>query len=140
MLTEDQRAQTMYTGIANCFCAERNLAWSRSQLLTLINLGALPVLVAPQVPFALRCFVGVLGVLLSIFWVLVNWRMRIRINYWQNCLANMEPAQENLIVFRVFTGKDSETIRKPPRFYAVNLLPWMFGFIWIAVFLIAVFL
>lgn len=44
MLTEDQRMQMMYTGLANCFCAERALAWSRSQLLAVVNIAGLPVI------------------------------------------------------------------------------------------------
>lgn len=131
MLTEDQRIQMMYTGLANCFCAERTLARSTSHMLTLVNLAGLPILAAPQVPILLRCSVGSLGIALIAFWLFVNWRMRNRINYWLNCLARMEPAETYLLVFRVFTGKQSDTIRKPPRIYAINLLPWMFGLLWI---------
>lgn len=136
MLTEDQRMQMMYTGLANCFCTERDLAWSRSQLLTIVNLAGLPVLAAQQVPTALRWFVGWLGLALCIFWLFVNWRMRKRINYWQDCLIKMELAETHLLVFRVFTGSPLPIIRKPPLIYAVNLLPWIFALIWIAVFLI----
>ncbi len=137
MLTEDQRMQMMYTGLVNCFCTERALAWSRSQLLTVVNLAGLPILVAQQVPIGLRYFIGGLGVALCVFWLFVNWRMRTRINYWYGCLARMEPPTTNLLIYRIFTGKESETIRKPPRIYAVNLLPWMFAFVWITVSLIA---
>lgn len=82
MLTEDQRMQMVATGLFNCFCAERTLAWSRSQLLTVVNLAGLPILAAQQGQIGLRYFIGGLGFALSIFWVFVNWRMRRRINYW----------------------------------------------------------
>lgn len=68
-MTEDQRMQMMFTGIANCYCAERTLAWSRNQLLTIINLGGLPILAAPQVPMLLRYLVGILGI--GVVWFLV---------------------------------------------------------------------
>lgn len=139
MLTEDQRMQMMDTGLANCFCAERSLTWSRSQLLTIVNLGGLPVLATQQVPVELRLFVGILGIGLCIFWIFVNRRMRKRINYWLDCLTDMEPDETNLIPFRVFTGKKSETIRRPPRVYAINLLPYMFLVIWVFVALITFF-
>lgn len=79
----------------------------------------------------LRCFMGLLGITISVFWLFVNWRIRNRINYWLSCLAKMELIESHLLVFRVFTGGQSETIRKPPRIYAINLLPWMLGSLWV---------
>lgn len=132
MLTEDQRMQMVYTGVTNCYCTERTLGRSTSHMLTLVSLTGLPILAAvPQVPIVLRCSIGLLGIALSIFWLFVNRRIRNRINYWLSCLAQMEPTETYLLVFRVFTGKESETIRKPPRIYAINLIPWILGLLWI---------
>jgi hypothetical protein len=136
MLTEDQRMQMMCTGLFNCFCTERNLAWSRSRLIAVVNIAGLPVLAAPQVSTTLRYFVAGIGVLLCFFWLFVNQRMRVRINYWQDCLARMEPSETLLSAFRVFTGQDADVIRKLPRIYAINLLPWAFMLIWIFLFVI----
>ena len=137
MLTEDQRMQMMYTGLARCYVGERALTWSRSQLLTIVNLAALPILISQQVPLLLRITVGVTGVALSLFWHFVNLRMRKRINYWQDRLSEMEPAETFLIVFRVFTRSGS-IISQRPRVYAVSLLPWMFIAIWTVTLLVTV--
>lgn len=134
MLTEDQRMQMMYTGIANCYCNERTLGRSTSHMFTLVSLAGLPILITQQeIPIMLRCFMALLGITISVFWLFVNRRIRNRINCWLSCLAKMEPIEAHLLVFRVFTGKQSETIRKPPRIYAINLLPWMLGFLWAGV-------
>ena len=124
--------QMMYTGLANCYIGERTLARSTSNILTAVSLAGLPFAVAEQVPPTLRVTLGFFGMALSVFWLFVNRRMRERINYWIGCLERMEPAEELLIIFRVFTGKDSQTIKKPPRIYAVNLPPWILGFVWAA--------
>ncbi len=128
--------QMMYTGLANCFCAERTLAWSRNQLLTIVNLAGLPIAVSPNVPTAQHYLVAVFGIIMSIFWHFVNTKMRSRINYWQDRLAQMETMETSILAFRAFTGKVSDTIRKAPRIYAINLLPWMFFCIW-AIILVA---
>lgn len=131
MLTEDQRMQMMYTGLANYFCHERALGWSRNQLLTIINISSLPLFVAAT-SIELRYLVSFIGVALNFFWYyVVNRRSRKRINYWQGCLEKTEPPEDYLLVFRVFTGSESKPISKHPSFYAVNLLPWMFFFIWL---------
>jgi len=143
MLNEDQRMQMMYTGLANCYIGERNLNRLTSQLLTVVNLAALPILTASQASMTLRYFVFTIGVLLCVFWFFVNQRMRARINYWQRCLAKIEPKVEAheipSTVFRVFTGADFEKSLRPPRIYAVNLLPWMFAFLWVAMLVITLF-
>lgn len=139
MLTEDQRMQMMYTGLANCFCHERVLGWSRNQLLTIINISSLPLFVATM-SIEMHSMISVVGIVLNFFWYYaVNKRSRKRINYWQGCLEKLEPPEDYLLVFRVFTGLQSTPISKPPRFYLVNILPWMFGLIWIIAFAVTVF-
>jgi len=108
MLTDDQRMQMTYTGLANCYIGERTLARSTSNILTAVSLAGLPFAVAEQVPLTLRIALGFFGVALSGFWLFVNRRMRHRINYWIGCLTKMEPSDKLLIIFRVFTGRDSE--------------------------------
>ena len=130
MLTEDQRMTMMYTGLASCFSTERRLAWSRSQLLTAINIASFPLFVTTT-SIELRYILSFVGMVMSSFWYwIINKRSRARINYWQDCLARMEPAATYLLVFRVFTGSESKVISKRPLFYIVNLLPLMFIFIW----------
>lgn len=130
MLTEDQRMQMMSTGLCNCFCTERTLAWSRSQLLTIVSVAGLSPLLVP-VPIELRFVIIVFGFALSAFWYRLNQRSRERINYWRDCLARMEPAETFLTAFRVFTGSESGAISERPLIYAENLLPSMFILVWI---------
>jgi hypothetical protein len=131
MLNDDQRMSAMFTGVANCFNVERTLGWSRSQLLAVLNVSALP-LFATTTSIGLRYVIALVGVMLNLVWYYgVNRRSRKRVKYWQNCLAQMEPTETYLLVFRVFSGSGSKMIIKPPLFYAVNLLPWTFLAVWV---------
>src|SRR3990167_11483677 len=125
MLSEDQRIQMMYAGTAICFNGERGLGWSRSQLLTVINVSALPVFVATT-SIDLRYVIAIIGVVLNAGWYLVNQRSRRRINYWQNCLARMEPPESYLLVFRIFTGSASGATKKTPLPFTLHLFYSLF--------------
>lgn len=133
MLSEEQRMTMMYTGLANCFHGERALGWSRSQLLSAINFFALPLFAAIE-STDLRYLVAGIATIINVVWFGANRRSRRRINYWQSCLAKLEPPEPYLYVFRVFTGPDSQPITKPPMIYAVNLLAWTFVVIWMIAF------
>lgn len=145
MLNEDQRMQMMYTGLCICFSTERNIGWSRSNMLVLVNGAGTSLLTAQHILFLtvqleiviLRYIVVVIGLLICAFWLIANYRTQQRINYWQGCLAKTEPVETYLLVFRVFTTPKWRKIIEPLPFvpYAMNMLPLIFLMIWLSVFL-----
>ena len=134
--SEEKRKAFMYTGTAMCRNNEVTLRWSRSSILSLINGAGFSLLGAQlsnPIPM-LYLILGIFGMLLCAFWRILNWKTQFWINYWQSCLAKMEPPATELFVFRVFTGKEWEKVNKWPTFHwLLNFLPNMFFVLWIAI-------
>ena len=128
-LDEDQRKAMMYTGISMDFNTERNLAWSRSQMLTIISVAGVSI-VTTAIAIELRYIIIFFGFGLVAGWYQANRRTQRRIKHWQDCLARMEPLESEIGVFRVFTGADWKDVSKPPLLYAINALPLLFLVIW----------
>lgn len=131
MLTDDQRMTMIYTGISMDFNTERTLGWSRSQMLTLVNLAGISLLTT-ALAIELTYMIEFFGMGFFAFWYQANRRTQRRIKYWEDCLAKTEPSQAELGVFRVFTGSEWNKVNKPPLLYAVNALPLIFLVVWIS--------
>ena len=128
---EEKRKSFMYTGIAMCRNNEVTLRWSRSAILSLINGGILTFMGAQRTHFYLVLSLGIGAIILCAFWRLLNWKTQIWIDYWNSCLAKMEPPESDLLIFRVFTGTAWRKINKRPTFHnLLNFLPYAFIFLW----------
>jgi len=115
---------------------EVTLRWSRSVMLSFINGAGLSLLGAQlsnPVPM-LYIILGIFGMSLCTFWRILNWKTQLWIDYWQSCLASMEPPPTELFVFRVFTGKEWEKVNKWPTFHwLLNFLPNTFFVLWLTI-------
>ncbi len=128
-MTADQRA--MYTGISNLLIAEKNLRWSRSQMLVAINVaGAALLQPTVETPEA-HVVIGCIGILVCFFWGWLNWRTQRYVVFWQKCLEAMESPKEHLAKSRVFSGGEWKEVDGFPSFYHVlYLLPTLFFAVW----------
>ncbi len=137
-MTDEQK--TMYTGICMCRNAELALFWQRNQLFTVINLAAIPLLAANPIK-EFYGLIAVIGFLISTFWADINYRSREMIVYWHERLALIEPSEDsNLIVYRVFTGRDWEENIETILSFTIVIrlsLPGLFVFGWITVYVVS---
>ena len=135
MLTEDQRIQAMYTGLSNFFNTERILGWSRNQTLTAVSLAGVSLFITQS---KLINFLAIFaGLAICAFWAIANRRTQARIHFWQERLKMTEPPETYVLAMRVFTEPGWENISKPMFLvpYAMSMLPLMFLFMWILLFL-----
>ena len=132
-MTDEQKV--MYTGICMCLTNEERLLWSRSQIFIIINLGALSFLGAQMPNSLLYRFVGIAGFVLFLFWSVINWKTQKMINYYQSCLASIEPKDTSLLVFRVFTGTEWKKANKGLTFFLLlGMLQFIFMIVWNIIF------
>ena len=134
MTIQDQRKMQMYTGLANFRNNEVSLRWQRSLLMIVLNTAGLPFLnIQTATPFLYQVL-GVSFLLLCAYWLTLNWKTQLWINYWQGRLALVDPPESNLLEFRVFTGTEWERVNQRPTFHQLlNVLPVAFMVVWFSV-------
>jgi hypothetical protein len=77
---------------------------------------------------------GLAGLLLGSFWLIINWKTQQWIDHWQSCLKVIDPPDRDLFVFRVFSGKSWDSVNSFPTFHLLlNVLPVVFTGVWIVV-------
>ena len=135
-MTDNERA--MYTGVAICRNTEVTQRWARSQILLLIHSVMLSVIltrIPPTFLFLLGFSVG--GLVLTVFWYLVNWRTNKWIVYWQSRLAAFEKSETNAGGTPVFTGPEWEKMTQSWFVFhrLVNYLIGLLAFVWVVVFI-----
>ena len=133
-LTEDQRAQMMFTGVAGFRNTEVLLRWQRSAIFTAANTAGLPLLLAFGATPATNRLVGIFAILICFFWAGIHYKTQQYIEHWESVLAALEPAEVMLGVARVFTGSSWKSANRWPNFYQLlYALPVTFVIVWVIV-------
>src|SRR5258706_4283296 len=102
-MTNDEKA--MYTGMAMSRNTEVTLRCSRSQMFMIISAAMLSLVFSRDIGFGILLSLGIVGLIMSSVWFVINEKSQQWVEYWQARLAQIRHEEEPNAV-NVFIGPE----------------------------------